>query len=143
MSNNVDPSIEQFNAFKDLPRDTPIMMLNLIRLRDVALYADGQTDGQKVSGAEAYKRYGQGSAPIFTGLGGEIIWRGKPENVLIGPSEEQWDIAFIARYPNSGAFLAMVKNEDYQKVVIHRQAAVLDSRLIRMGEEQEGSGFSG
>ena len=29
MSQNVDPTREQFDRFKSLPRDTPIMMLNL------------------------------------------------------------------------------------------------------------------
>ena len=38
MTDHVDPTREQFNAFKDLPRDTPIHMLNLIRYREVADY---------------------------------------------------------------------------------------------------------
>jgi len=115
------------------------MMLNLIRLRDEAQYPDGRN----ASGADAYKSYGEESEPIFKGLGGEIIWRGKPECVVIGPLEEAWDIAFIARYPNAGAFMAMITDADYKQAVVHRQAAVLDSRLIRMGDEIEGSGFAG
>ncbi len=138
MSQSIDPNKEQFEYFKSLPRDTPIMMLNLIRLNDVASYKDGRN----ATGAEAYKNYGKESGPIFSGVGGEIIWRGQPESVLIGPQEEHWDIAFIARYPNSGAFLAMVSNPEYQAIVFHRQAAVYDSRLIRLGEASSGSGFS-
>lgn len=136
---NVDPTREQFDAFKDLPRDTPIYMLNLIRLKAQASYPDGET----VSGARAYARYGKESAPTFRKLGGEIVWRGRPECVVIGPADEHWDIAFIARYPNAGAFMAMVTDEDYKKAVVHRQAAVEDSRLIRMGEAGEGEGFAG
>ena len=34
MSHHVDPGREQFDAFKALPRDTPILMLNLVRLRE-------------------------------------------------------------------------------------------------------------
>lgn len=139
MSNNVDPTRQQFDAFKDLPRDTPIMMLNLVRLRDEAQYPDGRS----ASGAQAYKSYGEESAHIFQRLGGEIIWRGQPECVLTGPLDEAWDIAFIARYPNAGAFFAMVTDAEYQQVVVHRQAAVLDSRLIRMSDAPEGSGFAG
>jgi len=63
--------------------------------------------------------------------------------MLIGPSDEHWDIAFIAQYPNSGAFLEMVTNPDYQAIVFHRQAAVKDSRLIRLGEASGTSGFAG
>lgn len=136
---HVDPERAQFDAFKALPRDTPIMMLNLIRLRAQAVYPDGET----VTGAAAYARYGQHSGPIFRRLGGEIIWRGGFEAMLIGPSDKRWDVAFIARYPNSGAFMAMVTDPDYQAIVIHRQVAVEDSRLIRFGDVAPGAGFAG
>lgn len=139
MSKNVDPTREQFDQFKSLPRDTPIMMLNLIRLNPSATYSNGEV----VTGAKAYARYGRESGPIFQRLGGSIIWRGRPECVVIGPADEHWDIAFIARYPNSGAFMAMVTDEDYRKAVVHRQVAVEDSRLIRMADASAGEGFSG
>lgn len=135
--NNIDPTREQFEVFKNLPRDTPIMMLNLIRLNEQAQYADGRT----ATGADAYAAYGRESGAIFAGVGGTILWRGKPEAIVIGPSDERWDIAFIARYPTASAFLAMVTNPDYQAIVFHRQAAVQDSRLIRMGETEAGVSF--
>jgi uncharacterized protein (DUF1330 family) len=135
----VDPTREQFDAFKALPRDTPVLMLNLIRLRETATYPDGET----CPGAEAYRRYGEHSGPIFRKLGGEILWRGRQECVLIGPDDKHWDIAFVARYPTAGAFLAMVTDPDYQAIVIHRQVAVVDSRLIRFAQDEAGTGFGG
>ncbi|MFT5571791.1 MAG: hypothetical protein ACI9FR_000711 [Cryomorphaceae bacterium] len=139
MNDNIDPLPKQFQQFKDLPRHQPVMMLNLVRLRDQAVY----TDQRSATGAQAYQCYGEQSGSIFREVGGEIIWRGKPECVLIGPSDEHWDIAFIAKYPTAGAFLAMVTNPDYQAMVYHRQAAVADSRLLRMGQAEDGDGFSG
>jgi len=135
----IDPTRESFDAFKALPRDTPIHMLNLIRLKETAVYPDGET----CSGAEAYRRYGKYSGPIFRGLGGAIIWRGTQECMLTGPEDKAWEIAFIAQYPNAGAFLAMVTDPEYQKVVIHRQVAVEDSRLIRFAPGDQGVGFGG
>ena len=135
----IDPTREQFDAFKALPRDTPILMLNLIRLKETVEYPDGEV----VSGAEAYRRYGEHSGPIFRGLGGEIVWRGSWEGMVIGPDDKQWDIAFVARYPNAGAFMAMVTNPDYQAIVHHRTLAVEDSRLMRFGEGAGGEGFAG
>jgi uncharacterized protein (DUF1330 family) len=139
MSNYVDPEREHFEAFKALPRDVPVMMLNLLRFRDKAAYEDGRD----ATGAEAYAAYGRESAPIFKRVGGEIIWRGKPEVMLIGPQDKQWDMIFVARYPTAGAFLEMVTDPDYQAAVRHRQAAVLDSRLIRTTDAGFGEGFSG
>lgn len=43
------------------------------------------------------------SGPVFRRVGGEIIWRGNPEDMLIGPNDEYWDLIFIARYPSAGA----------------------------------------
>ena len=132
MSTYIDPSRAQFDAFKGLDRDHPIEMLNLVRFRDKALYPeDHPLNGQGLTGAEAYANYGTDSAAIFAGLGGKIVWRAGFEAVLIGPDGEKWDAMFVARYPTAHAFLAMVSDPDYQKAVIHRQAAVETSRLIR------------
>ena len=139
----LDPEREQFEQFKALPRDTPIHMLNLIKLKQTASYEDGTVyqDGTVTTGAEAYAAYGRESGPIFQRVGGKILWRGKPESMLIGPLDEHWDIAFIAYYPNSGAFLDMVTDPDYQRAVKHRQAAVDTSRLLRHGELPPGDVF--
>lgn len=138
MSSYIDPERDQFEAFKALPRDEPIMMLNLLRFREKAAYADGRD----VSGAAAYEAYGRESAPVFQRVGGEIIWRGRPQVMLIGPKDKHWDLAFIARYPTAGAFLEMVTDPQYREAVKHRQAAVLDSRLIRTTAAEAGQGFA-
>ncbi|MFC3050807.1 DUF1330 domain-containing protein [Kordiimonas pumila] len=133
----IDPEREQFEAFKALPRDTPINMINLVKLKETAVYEDGTS----VSGADAYKAYGKASGPVFTRVGGTIIWRGRPEGVLIGPLDETWDIAFIARYPNAAAFMEMVTDAEYRKAVKHRQAAVETSRLIRCADLEGATKF--
>ncbi len=127
MIRHVDPTRSQFDEFKALPRDKPIMMLNLIRLREQAVYPDGRV----ASGAEAYSSYGLASGPILKRLGVEIIWRGGFEVSLIGDASEVWDTMFIAHYPTASAFLAMVTDPEYKLAVVHRQAAVMNSRLIR------------
>lgn len=134
----IDPTRESFEAFKALDRDQPIQMLNLIRLNDTATYPDGET----ISGADAYARYGKYSGPIFQRVGGQILWRGAPQTILIGPADEAWDIAFIAAYPSAGAFLAMVTDPVYQsEAVPHRQVAVADSRLLRHAPLEGGDMF--
>jgi uncharacterized protein (DUF1330 family) len=138
MTGHIDPTRESFEVFKALPRDEPLEMLNLIRLRDKAAYPDGRA----ATGLEAYTAYGEHSAPIFQRVGGSILWRGAPRSVLIGPGDEAWDLSFIAAYPSAGAFLEMVTDPDYQsRAVPHRQAAVLDSRLIRHAPLPGGSAF--
>lgn len=112
-------------------------MLNLVRLREQAAYPDGR----KASGLDAYRAYGRESGPVFRGLGGRQVWIGKPMLTLIGPDSEQWDIAFIAEYPSGAAFIEMIRDPVYREAVKHRQAAVADSRLIRMRPGKPGAAF--
>ena len=142
MAGSIDPLRAQFDAFKALPRDTPIQMLNLIRLKVLAAYPEGHPDhGKGMTGLDAYRAYGRTSAEVFARVGARQVWVGKPEGVVTGPAEERWDLAFIAEYPNAGAFLAMVTDPDYREHVKHRQAAVEDSRLIRLAPAEPGDGF--
>ena len=128
----VDPTREAMAAFAALPQDQPIAMINLLRFRARADYpADHPLHAAETSGAEAYAAYGRAAAAPFARAGGSQVWLGRPTSTLIGPTDEQWDLAFIAQYPSATAFLAMLRDEDYRAAVIHRQAGVLDSRLIR------------
>ncbi len=136
----VDPERVQFEAFKALPREREINMLNLVRFRAVADYPEGH-ECAGLSGAEAYALYGQNSAPVLAQVGGEILWRGAFEATLIGPANDVWDAVFAVRYPDAGAFLAMVTDLDYQRAVVHRQAAVETSRLIRCAPAAVGRAF--
>jgi len=137
MAGYIDPSKNTFAAFRADDRPGPIQMLNLVRLRERAAYPDGR----EARGAEAYAAYGRESGPVFARLGGSIIWRGRFELMLIGPAEERWDLCFIAQYPSVGAFVEMIRDPVYREAVKHRQAAVEDSRLIRLGVGEAGVGF--
>lgn len=139
MSGYIDPTKDAFAAFRANDRDGPIHMLNLVRFRDKAAYPDGRD----VTGAQAYAAYGRDSHPVFARLGGKIIWRGSFEFMLIGPGDETWDACFIAEYPSVGAFVEMIRDPVYREAVKHRQAAVMDSRLIRLAPAAGGTGFGG
>jgi len=133
----IDPTKESFAAFRENDRPGPIHMLNLIRLRERAAYRDGR----EATGVEAYAAYSRDSRPVFSRLGGRIVWRGQFELMLIGPPLERWDICFIAQYPSVAAFVEMIRDPVYREAVKHRQAAVADSRLVRLASLDPGPGF--
>ena len=139
MTGFIDPTKETFAAFRAADRPGPIHMLNLVRFRERADYPDGR----QATGAEAYAAYGRDSHPVYARLGGRIVWRGRFELMLIGPSEESWDECFLAEYPSVAAFVEMIRDPVYREAVKHRQAAVLDSRLIRLSPAFSGAGFGG
>ena len=138
----IDPSSANFEAFKALPRDKPIHMLNLLQYRELADYPEGHEHaGKGWTGRRAYEEYGKTSGPIFRRVGGRIVWRGAYETVLTGPEAMQWHDGFVAAYPDSNAFFEMIKDPDYQKAVVNRTAALADSRLVRFAPGGDSDGF--
>ncbi len=131
---HIDPSRENWEAFKALPRDTPIHMLNLIKFRELAEYPpDHPNYGKGLSGREAYAIYGAAFQALVADDGAAMVWQAPLECVVTGPPGE-WDEAFVMGYPDCGTFMAMVKNPRYVADALpHRTAAVADSRLIRFG----------
>jgi uncharacterized protein (DUF1330 family) len=125
---HVDPSDTQLAELAAMQREGPVHMLNLVRFRERAAYPDGR----EASGAEAYREYGRAAAAAFQRVGAQQTWLGSFELMLIGPAEERWDALFLAIYPSGSAFLAMLEDPTYRAAVMHRRAAVLDSRLIRL-----------
>ena len=61
--------------------------------------------------------------------------------MLSGPSDEKGDEWCIAEYPSVAAVVEMRRDPVYREAVKHRQAAVLDSRLVRLVPAEAGSGF--
>lgn len=141
MTDHIDPTRESFGRFKDLPRDEPIHMINLVRLRARPVYPEDYTGPRAATGAEGYAAYGAGSGPVLRRLGGRIVWSGAPQLMLIGAEVEAWDIAFIAEYPDGQAFIDMIRDPEYRAAVVHRTASVADSRLIRTRPRPAGEGF--
>lgn len=137
MTGHIDPTKERFAEFKGLPRGGPLHMLNLVRVREWAAYPDGR----RVSGREAYRTYGRESSAVFARAGGRQFWVGAFELTLIGPDTERWDFVFIAEYPDADAFIGMLRDPEYREAVKHRQAAVKDSRLIRLKPRAPGALF--
>ena len=139
----IDPDREAWEVFKALPRDQPIQMLNLVKLKARAEYpADHPDHGRDLTGLDAYRAYGRTTAHIFARVGGRQVWVGKPQVMVTGPAAEAWDIAFIAEYPTSDAFIAMVRDPEYRQLVAHRTAGVADSRLLRLEPVRDpGEGF--
>ena len=113
--------------FASLPEDTPIVMLNLLKFRDVAEYKGQPAD---YSGREAYRRYTEVALQKLAQIGASVIYVGDMKATLIGPQSEQWDEVLLVRYPSKQAFFGMMQQPDFFEATRHRTAALADSRLI-------------
>lgn len=126
----VNPTAGSLARLKDtFPKDTPLVMINLLRFREQALYPRGSSfDG--CSGRQAYKRYMETAMDKLSEVGGRPVWMSKAFVSVIAPEDEQWDQIFLVRYPSVDAFMTMISMPDYLAATVHREAALRDSRLI-------------
>lgn len=117
----------------EIPRGTPVVMLNMLKFRETAEYPEG---GPQLSGREAYARYRKAASKLVAEVGGGPVWSGNAKAAIIAPDGEQWDEVFLVRYPSIEKFLQMISSQAYQDVVVHRSAALADSRLIATVESE-------
>ncbi len=121
----INPTAGQVEALAGSDSQGPVVMLNLLRFKDLA---DGIDEG--VSGLDAYARYGEAVAPFLERVGGRVLLAVEAQQMVVGPEELEWDMALMVEYPSRKRFLEMATDPDYLAIHRHRAAALADSRLI-------------
>ena len=121
--NEVMPSTaEQIEGMQADGPEGPIFMVNLLKFKEHAEYADGrETD---LSGREAYGLYGQAVSQIIRQYDGEVIFVGDVTFLSLGQVEELWDEIAIAKYPNRAALWAMSTSPEWNEAAVHRAAGL-------------------
>ncbi len=127
--NAIVPTPEQMADFFGEAEDGPFTMINLLKFKPKAEYADGHD--AHLSGWEAYMRYGVAVAAHIKAVGGIPGYAGRVTGLMLGEVEELWDMVALAEYPSLAAFLAMVANPDYQAISIHREAGLAGQLNIK------------
>jgi hypothetical protein len=133
----LDPTQEQGREFFTRGISGSVVMLNLMRFRDVADYSAHPelAPASPLTGEAAYKLYMQHTAPYLEASGGEVLFYGRGGPFLIGPSQERWDAAMLVRQSSLASFLAFASNQEYLAGIGHRVAALVDSRLLPLLQE--------
>ena len=110
----------------------PVVMLNLLTFREKADYTgvDNLKPDKEISGKDAYKLYMKYTQPAIESVGSKLLFYGKSNQFLIGPTSESWDAVLLVEHPSVEKFLEFAKNENYLKTAGHRTAALEDSRLL-------------
>lgn len=100
---------EEFRKLAKNPNEGPVVMLNLLKFRGA-------------EGRASYARYTKEAGKFVEGVGGKVLYLGKPGELLNG--EEQWDLLMLVQYPSRGAFLSMANNPEYLKTHRFREEGV-------------------
>ncbi len=130
----IDPTADQVRALRDTGRDGPVVMLNLLKFREVAEYP-ADSGEPACSGRDAYARY-QHAFTVTVGAisQAEVLYEGAVDQVFIGMAgtpETDWDMALIVRYPTRGHFLAMMADATYRQALVHRYAGLARTVLLQ------------
>ncbi len=122
VNNALQPTDAQLGKLLVPDHNKPIYMLNLLKFRQVAKYADGRETS--LTGQEAYALYALGVAKLLEGFGGSLGFSARVDSVMIGEVGELWDAVGIAMYPSRAHMLEMVQSAAYQAIHVHRDAGL-------------------
>ncbi len=136
VTNEVTPSMDKAMVFFGAVEDGPFVMVNLLKFKPHAEYADGSD--ADLTGAEAYARYGEAVRKLVEGLGGRIRYSGAVTGLLLGEVDELWDAVALAEYPSLDAFRTMAMSPEMHAIEHHRKAGLAGQLNIRT---KPGAGF--
>lgn len=129
-ANGASPTRSQWHHIVSRPADAPVTLLNLFKLRDLALYAEKTAEAKaQGTGQDAFDRYATVSIPTLEKVGGKFLLVAPFEQAFIG-EEEDWDLTAIGSYPNNTALLALFEDADYRAVYHHRTAACARQKVV-------------
>jgi hypothetical protein len=105
--------------------DGPVWMVNLMKYRAVADYADGRAAA--VSGWEADDRY----SPVesLAAVGAEVAFVGTVDTQLLG-AEPTWDRVAVVKYPTRRAFIEMQSRPEFADKHAHKDAGMEQTIVI-------------
>ncbi len=116
---SVDPEYAERLASTPPDQDGPVWMVNLMRYRERAEYADGRATD--LTGQQADDLY----APFdsLAAVGAEIVFFGEVETQLLGDGPA-WDRIAVVKYPTGRAFVDMQMRPEFVEHHVHKDAGM-------------------
>jgi uncharacterized protein (DUF1330 family) len=126
----VNPDEAQLRALLEADRAGPLQFVNLLAYRERAVYPEGHELAREgLSGSEAYGRYGAVALGHVMRRGGSLVLYNDVCQVLIGQTG-RWDQIAVMQYPDTAAFVDMIRDPDYRSGLVHRDAGLADTVIL-------------
>ena len=132
VENHVYPTQDRVAALMGNPSAEPIIMLNLLKFKDKAVYADGRAT--TLTGREAYQLYGAAMQKVVEKNGGKFLFGGQILQMVIGEVEDMWDLCALVEYPSAAAFARIATSPEVAEIGVHRAAGLEGQLLIRVAQ---------
>ncbi len=128
VANAHQPTRAQIQAARERDDGQPICMVNLLKFRDKAVYADGRET--QLTGREAFEIYGRAMTRMVLEAGGKFVFAGRVRGLFVGSADEPWDQVAIMMYPSFEAMAAITSSPAYAEIHVHRDAGLEGQLLI-------------
>jgi uncharacterized protein (DUF1330 family) len=128
------PTPEQFQTLFEQAPPGPLIMLNLLKFKEMAEYTDGREIG--ISGLEAYAIYGSFMKKRLEADGGRFIFSANTHLLVIGDGDLAWDAVGIVEYASLESFKEIVFSVEYQEMSLHREAGLEHQLLINCKNQE-------
>ncbi|MGI9591122.1 MAG: DUF1330 domain-containing protein [Myxococcota bacterium] len=136
VENRVQPSPEHVRSFLG-GKDEPVVMVNLLKFKDRASYADArETD---LTGEQAYGLYAAAMRKLVEAAGGRFLFGGAVESLLLGEVEELWDVVGLVEYPTPKTLVQIASSPEYREIEAHRDAGLAGQ--LNIAVRSGGLGF--
>jgi len=122
---SIYPTADQFKTLLEGPPEQPVVMLNLLRFKP---RADAPDTG--LSGAAAYARYGAEMRKIVESNGGEILWSGRVDSMVIADVDPGYHAVALVQYPSRAKFVEIATSAEVAAIGVHRAAGLESQWLI-------------
>ena len=122
------PSTAQMQTALQRDDGSEIYMLNLLKFRDKAAYADGRQSD--LTGLQTYTICGRAMTRMVMEAGGKLVYVGKVRGLLVGGGDAQWDQVAIMMYPSFKVMAAITGSPAYADIHVHREAGLAGQVLI-------------
>lgn len=119
------PTPNQIEKINQRDQTIPVVMLNYIKHRDIAIYPDDFKGKRYKTGTEAYRAYGQHGLQVQT-----LDIFGKYKSPIVGEGEPNWELFVFVRYPSVKEFIGMISTKRYQDSTIQRNAGLENTILL-------------
>jgi len=119
---------QQIKALQEPGPEGPIFMVNLLKFKERAEYADGRSTN--LSGRDAYQLYANVVVKLLPSTGGRIVFAGDVTLLALGKIDDLWDEVAIARYSRRNGLLALMGLDEWKEAAVHREAGLEGQLLI-------------
>jgi uncharacterized protein (DUF1330 family) len=126
----INPDEQQLRTLLESRAGGPLQFVNLLSYRTEAQYPeDHELARAGLSGAEAYGRYGAVALDHVARRGGVLTIYNDVLQVLVGRTGP-WDQIAVMQYPNTDAFVDMIRDPEYQTGLVHRNAGLAETAIL-------------